>query len=206
MRFRLTPTKSSFYDLFSEAGGNLVEGANVLAELVAAPPIDRPTLATRLRDIEHDADEVTHRILNEVNGTFVTPFDREDIYRLASRLDDVVDFMEASGDLIVLYQVDEIPDELVAITDTLVRAAYLAREALGRLKTPSELNEYFVEANRLENDADKVYRRFLAHLFSGEFKTLTVLKLKDIGDQLEAAADAFESVANQVETIAVKDS
>ena len=206
MRLRLAPRENVFYELFSQSADKLVEAATVLRELVEAPVIERIKLEERLRDVEHEADDVTHKILNQVNATFVTPFDREDIYRLASRIDDVVDFMEAAGDLIVLYQNEEMPKELVTITDTIVQGSYLAREALAQLRTPAKLEHYFVEANKIENDADRLYRRFLADIFSGRYPTLEVLKLKEVVDQLEAAADALEHVANQVETIAVKDS
>jgi predicted phosphate transport protein (TIGR00153 family) len=206
VRFRLAPRENVFYELFSQSAEKLVEAAAVLRELVEASMIDRIKLEERLRGVEHEADELTHKILNEVNTTFVTPFDREDIYRLASRIDDVVDFMEAAGDLIVLYQIEDMPKELVTIADTIVQGSYLAREALAQLRTPGKLEHYFVEANKLENDADRLYRRFLADLFSGQYPTLEVLKLKEVVDQLEGAADALEHVANQVETIAVKDS
>lgn len=205
MRFRLAPRENAFYVLFSQSAEKVVEAATILRELVEASPVDRIKLEERLRSVEHEADDITHKILNQVNATFVTPFDREDIYRLASRIDDVVDFMEAAGDLIELYQIEEIPKELITITDTIVQGSYLAREALAQLSTPSKLEHYFVEANKIENDADRLYRRFLADLFSGRYPTLEVLKLKEVVDQLEGAADALEHVANQVETIAVKD-
>jgi predicted phosphate transport protein (TIGR00153 family) len=141
-----------------------------------------------------------------VNSTFVTPFDREDIYRLASSLDDVMDFMEAAVDLVVLYQIDELPPEIADQVDVLERAAELTAEAMPRLRSMQDLSEFWIELNRLENQADQVYRRLLARLFSGDYDALTVLKLKEVVDQLEAAADAFEHVANIVETIAVKES
>jgi predicted phosphate transport protein (TIGR00153 family) len=144
--------------------------------------------------------------MRELNETFVTPFDREDIYRLASSLDDVMDAMEAAVDLVVLYKIGELPAEVADQVDVLERAAELTAEAMPRLRSMKDLSEYWIELNRLENQADHVYRRLLARLFSGEYDTLTVLKLKEVVDQLEEAADAFEHVANTVETIAVKES
>jgi hypothetical protein len=195
-----------FYDLFTSAGNNLLDGAKVLDALVTGSRVDREPLAKQLRDLEHRGDDRTHEILREVNSTFVTPFDREDIYRLTSRLDDVMDFFEAAGDLVMLYDIDVLPLEMHHMTEILVRGAELTAQAMPRLKSPTSLSDYWIEINRLENDADKLYRRFLARLFSGEYDALTVLKMKEVAEQLEGAADALENVANTVETIAVKES
>ncbi len=203
---RFTPRENSFYDLFSEAASNIVDAAKLLAELIAAPPADRSAIADKIRDLEHASDDVAHKTLRQLNSTFVTPFDRADIYELTSKLDDVMDFIEAVSDLIVLYAIDELPGELAAIADVLQRAAATTHEAMPRLRTMKNLEEYWIEANRLENEADKLHRRFVAKLFSGEYDALTVMKLKEIVEQLEEAADAFEHVANTVETIAVKES
>ncbi|HEU5034317.1 MAG TPA: DUF47 family protein [Mycobacteriales bacterium] len=206
MRLRLTPHEAIFYDLFTASAENLVEGAKLLQELLNAAPEARREVSARVRDAEHRGDEVTHQILREVNSTFVTPFDREDIYRLASRLDDVMDFIEAASDLVVLYELGEIPSEILRLAELLQHAADITSQAMPRLRSLNNLSDYWIEINRLENDADKLYRRFVAHLFGGEFDALTVLKLKEVAEQLEGAADAFENVADTVETIAVKES
>ncbi|MFN2539504.1 MAG: DUF47 domain-containing protein [Mycobacteriales bacterium] len=205
MRLRLTPRDTSFYDHFTAAATNLVKGADLLAEMFA-PGADRPVLAKRLRDVEHDSDEVTHTIMRQLNSTFVTPFDREDIYRLANRLDDVMDFMEAAADLVVLYELAELPPENIRVVEVLQRATTMTAAAMPRLKDMKNLEEYWIEVNRLENEADQIYRRTVARLFNGEYDALTALKLKDVADELEAAADALEDVADAVETIAVKES
>ena len=206
MRIRLTPRQNSFYGMFATSGRNLMEGAGLLKELLGADHSDRKEIAERMRKCEHAGDEATHAIMRELNETFVTPFDREDIYRLASSLDDVMDYMEAAVDLVVLYNIAELPPEIADQVDVLERAAELTAEAMPRLRSMKDLSEFWIELNRLENQADQVYRRILAKLFSGEYDALTVLKLKEVVDQLEAAADAFEHVANTVETIAVKES
>ena len=206
MRIRLTPRQNSFYGMFATSGRNLMEGAGLLKELLGADHSDRKEIAERMRMCEHAGDEATHAIMRELNETFVTPFDREDIYRLASSLDDVMDYMEAAVDLVVLYNIAELPPEIADQVDVLERAAELTAEAMPRLRSMKDLSEFWIELNRLENQADQVYRRILAKLFSGEYDALTVLKLKEVVDQLEAAADAFEHVANTVETIAVKES
>src|SRR6201995_1586518 len=192
--------------MFTAAANNLLEGAHVLESLVIATRGERDALAKELRDLEHVGDDRTHNIVREVNSTFVTPFDREDIHRLASRLDDVMDYFEAAGDLIVLTDLEVLPLEMQRITEILVRGAELTAGAMPRLRSLANLSDYWIEVNRLENDADKLYRRFLVRLFSGEFDALTVLKMKEIAEQLKGAADALENVADTVETIAVKES
>ncbi|HZB31332.1 MAG TPA: DUF47 family protein, partial [Streptosporangiaceae bacterium] len=141
-----------------------------------------------------------------LNESFITPFDREDIYRLASQLDDVMDYMEEASDLVVLYKIDELPKDIVRQVEVLERAAELTAEAMPRLRAMKDLNAYWIEINRLENQGDQVYRKLLAHLFDGEHDALTVLKLKEVIERLEEAADAFEHVAHTVESIAVKES
>jgi predicted phosphate transport protein (TIGR00153 family) len=206
VRLRLTPRTDSFYPMFAESGQNLVTGARLLKELLGAAPRDRKEIADRMRAAEHAGDEVTHAIMRELNESFITPFDREDIYRLASSLDDVMDAMEAAVDLVVLYQIGELPPEVADQVDVIERAAELTAAAMLQLRSMKDLSEFWIELNRLENQADQIYRRLLARLFDGEFDTLTVMKLKEVVDQLEGAADAFEHVANTVETIAVKES
>jgi predicted phosphate transport protein (TIGR00153 family) len=206
MRLRLKPRDTRFFDLFSVAGTNVVAAVAVLREFVAAPPEARAELATRMHDAEHAGDDATHAIIEQLDRSFVTPFDREDIYRLAVRLDDVIDFIDAAVDLATLYKLDELPDGVLAQVDVLDEMARLTESAMPRLATLQDLTNYWVKINELENDADRVYRRLLSFLFSGELDTLTVMKLKEIIDQLESAADAFEHVADVVHTIAVKES
>jgi predicted phosphate transport protein (TIGR00153 family) len=192
--------------MFAASGQNLMTGASLLKELLGADPADRKQIADRMRAAEHAGDEATHAIMRELNESFITPFDREDIYRLASALDDVMDAMEAAVDLVVLYRIEELPPEIADQVDVLERAAELTAAAMPRLRSMKDLSEYWIELNRLENQADQVYRRLLARLFGGDYEALEVLKLKEVVDQLEEAADAFELVANTVETIAVKES
>jgi predicted phosphate transport protein (TIGR00153 family) len=207
VRLRLNPREDSFFELFTVAANNLVVGAQLLAELLGADLQQRGEIAQRMRDTEHAGDEATHAIMRALNTTFVTPFDREDIYRLASNLDDVMDAMEAAVDLVSLYNLDELPGELAEQVEVLQRAAELTAEAMPRLRTLNNLDDYWIEINRLENVADQIYRRAIAHLFNdGKYDPITVMKLKEVIDQLEGAADAFEHVAHTVETIAVKES
>ncbi|CPU64165.1 Phosphate transport regulator (distant homolog of PhoU) [Mycobacteroides abscessus] len=144
--------------------------------------------------------------MRRLNQTFVTPFDRDDIYALASALDDCMDYMEEAADLIVLYKVDELPARVSEQVQVLQRASELTAEAMPRLRSMDDLPEYWVEVNRLENQADKVHRKLLAELFDDVSDPVLLMKLKEIVEVLEQAADAFEKVANTVETIALKES
>jgi predicted phosphate transport protein (TIGR00153 family) len=205
VRFRIRPVETSFYEMFSEAAAHLVHGAALLAQMLDESS-DKKAIAEQMREAEHDADETTHKIVRAVNSTFITPFDREDIYRLASSLDDVMDFMEETVDLLGLYELNTLPAEFAPQVEVLQRATQLTAEAMPRLRTMKDLEEYWIEINRLENQGDRFYRRAVANLFSGDYKSLEVLKLKDVVDSLEHAIDALEAVANTVEQIAVKES
>ena len=208
MKFNLRPTGGAFYELFTRAATNLVRGTELLQEL-ALPGVDVASVAERLEEVEHDSDQITHDLFKMINSTFVTPFDREDIYRLGSLLDDVMDHLEAVGSLLYLYGLTKLPvlpREMHEMVEVLDRQAKLTAETMPRLKELRDLEDYWIECNRLENDGDRVYRMLLVRLFSGEYDALTVLKMKEVADELEAACDAFEHVANTVETIAVKES
>lgn len=206
MRLRLTPRDTTFFDLFGASAEHLVTGANLLAEMLGADRPTRKEIGKRIADAEHAADEATHMIMRRLNQTFVTPFDRDDIYMLASSLDDCMDFMDEAADLIVLYRLEELPARVSDQVQVLQRAAELTADAMPRLRSMDSLSEYWVEVNRLENQADKVHRKLLAQLFDEIVDPILLMKLKEIVEKLEDAADAFEKVANTVETIALKES
>ncbi len=205
MAFRFTPRDTAFYEMFTEAGRNVADAAEVLAGLLE-PNANREAIAKQLHEREHAGDSVTHRIMRQLNTSFVTPFDREDIYRLASALDDVVDAMEAAADFVVLADVGKLPALMGDQITLLIKSANETADAMSRLKTLRDLEPYWIEVNRLENEADRVYRKLLSKLFSGDYDALTMVKLREVADGFEEAADALEHVANAVETIAVKES
>jgi predicted phosphate transport protein (TIGR00153 family) len=206
MRLRLKPRDTRFFDLFSVAGENIGTATTVLREFVAVPTEARAELAKRMREAEHAGDDATHAIIEQLDRSFITPFDREDIYRLAIRLDDVVDYMDAAVDLTTLYNPEALPDNVRLQVEVLDKCAKLTAGAMPRLATLRNLKDFWVEINELENEADQIYRRLLQFLFNGSHDPLTVMKLKEIVDQLEFAADAFEHVADVVHSIAVKES
>lgn len=207
-RFSLRPSDGAFYELFTRSAANLVRGVDLLVEL-SLPGSDAQSVSERLVKLEHDTDQITHEIYQKINSTFVTPFDREDIYGLGAKLDDVMDHLEAVGTLVYLYgltSLPELPREMHDLIDVLNQQAVQTEAAMPRLKAMRDLSDYWIETNRLENEGDRAYRMLLVRLFSGEYDALTVLKLKEVADELEAACDAFEHVAHTVETIAVKES
>ncbi|WP_353951319.1 DUF47 family protein [Knoellia sp. S7-12] len=208
MGFSLTPKDDGFYELFSVSAKHLVEGAAELTSILGAQTQEeRETIAARMSEVETSADEATHELIRKVNSSFITPFDREDIHGLASALDDCVDHMEAAADLVALYRIDKLPKGVTKQVEILSRMAELTVDAMPRLRSMKDLSSYWIEINRLENAADKAYRRMLAKLFNAEgADAITVMKHKELIDELEAAADAFETVAHKVEGIAVKES
>jgi uncharacterized protein len=208
VRIKLRPSDETFFDFFSRAAENLVKGTALLSELVL-PDADVQSVSERLIEVEHDSDAITHELYKKINSSFVTPFDREDIYRLGSGLDDVMDHLEAVGSLMYLYgltRLPALPREMHELVDVLDRQAKLTADAMPRLRRMTGLEAYWFECNRLENEGDNAYRMLLVRLFSGEYDALTVLKMKEVVEELEQACDAFERVANTVETIAVKES
>jgi len=204
---RLTPRDTKYFDLLADLAMHLVRGSSLLAELLGADRDGRKKLAEEMHEVEHLADDATHSIMRRLNQTFVTPFDREDISGLASALDDCMDEMDEAAELIVLYKVEGLPDRVSEQVQVLQRCAELTAEAMPRLRSMDKLADYWVEVNRLENQADKLHRKLLAQLFddlAGD--PVLLMKLKEIVEVLENAADSFEKVANMVETIALKES
>jgi uncharacterized protein len=207
VRFKPNSSSDVFYELFSRAAANLVRGTELLADLTVQNT-DVAAISGRLAEVEHNSDEVTHELYQKINSTFITPFDREDIYRLGSQLDDVMDHLEAVGSLLYLYGLTDLPalpKEMRDMVDILAKQATATADAIPNLKTMRGLDTYWVECNRLENEGDRTYRMLLVRLFSGEYDALTVLKLKEVADELEAACDGFEHIANTIETITVKE-
>ena len=209
MRFQIIPREQGFYELFDKAATNLSDAANLAetARLLLGMVTefrDPPASHAEISQREHEGDEITHQIMRALNTTFVTPFDREDIHRLASGIDDILDGIEAVADLLVLHHIEKPLPEMRQQADVLARAAEQVHHAIGGLRGFSGLDRFGVEINRLENEGDRVYRKTVARLFSGDYKAMDVLKWKDLVDQLEAAIDGCEDVANTLESIVLK--
>ncbi|MDO5700205.1 MAG: DUF47 family protein [Bowdeniella nasicola] len=206
MGFRLTPKDNQFFEILAEAAQHLVRGAELLVQLLNADMRDREALAAKLHKVENDADSCTHRFYQKINATFVTPLDRDDLSLLAGSLDDCMDYMDEAGDLIVLYQIGSLPERAIEQVRVLQRCAELTAEAMPRLRSMESLRDYWVEINRLENEADRAYRRLLADLFDQEDDAKRIIKIKDIITALEKGVDGFERLANVVEALAIKES
>ncbi|MDV3223271.1 DUF47 domain-containing protein [Intrasporangium sp.] len=207
MAFRLTPQDTSFFSLFATSAGLLVDATRELTRLLEVQPSERNAVAERLRTLEHECDEATHELINKVNSSFITPFDREDIHNLAANLDDCMDHIEETADLIVLYRIGEFPSGMAEQFEILSRMSEITAEAMPRLRGLKDLPAYWIEINRLENQADKLHRKMLAELFNNSTDdAVHVIKMKGIIDGFENAADSFEKVAHTIEGIAVKES
>ena len=203
MRLRLIPREESFFDLFEEMAGKVQQGAEGRLDLLRDYR-DIDIKAGRVVDIEHEGDEITHEMIRRLNTTFVTPFDREDIHRLASNLDDVLDHVEAAAEYLQLHKIESPLPQMRALAEILQQAAVVTAQAMPGLRKMKGLEDYWVEINRLENDGDRAYRRTIAELFSGDYKAMDVLKYKDIIEEIEQAIDRLEDVANTIESIVMK--
>jgi predicted phosphate transport protein (TIGR00153 family) len=209
VRFPFRPNGGSYFDLFEASGNNLAEAARLLLDLVG-DFVDPEMKAKRLTDCEHEGDRLTHAVYSRLNATFLAPFDREDIYLLAGRLDDVVDSIEAAADMLVLHRVVEPIDAVRQQARLLDRAARETAAALMHLRNVEReaLQAYWLKLNELEDEGDRIYRHALADLYaySDEDDRLArhVLTWKDIVDELEHAMDGLEHVADAVSSIVLK--
>lgn len=205
MAFKFRPVDGTFFDALTQLALKLQEGADMLAEILDDQS-NKTEIAERLSIAESEADTITNSIIRQVNQTFITPIDREDIYEMATKLDSVMNRMDEAADLIMLYGVQALPKEFAKQVAVLQRCAELTVDAMPRLASRGELSDYWTEIKRLESSGDKQYRRILAKLFDGRYEPLEVLKLKDVIEAMESAIDGFERVAKTVEQIAVKES
>jgi predicted phosphate transport protein (TIGR00153 family) len=204
-RLSLLPRDSTFFDLFIEAGQNTVHAARLLDRMMAAWP-DDSGLSQEILAAEGEGDRITHEIVQRLNSTFVTPIDREDIYGLATQMDDVVDYTEEAADLLGLYKIEAPMEQAQALTGVLVKSCEQLAEALEHLRGFKNLEHYWIEIHRLENDGDRISRDAVASLFSNGIDPMVVIRWKDMFAVLENAIDATENAAQILEGIAIKNS
>jgi uncharacterized protein len=203
-RISLVPQKREFFDLFNQAAANAVEISQRLIELLADFP-DRG--AERMRDIkelEHQGDRLTHELVDLINRTFVTPFDRDDMYRLAGVLDDICDHVDDSAEKVVGYGVREVREPARRQAEVINRAAAKLSEAIGRLEGFKDSKRQLIELRELEDEGDRIAREAIADLFTGSVDPVSLIRWKDIHEQLEEAVDACENAADVLEAILVK--
>jgi predicted phosphate transport protein (TIGR00153 family) len=199
------PRDRVYFELFEEAGQNVLEASDLLDRLLSNYP-DSKDLAGEILVCEHEGDRITHDIIDRLNHTFVTPIDREDILALASALDDIVDFTEEVADYLGLYKIEAPMDQAIRLARVLKDACRQIAEAVPRLRGFRDISHYTVEINRLENEGDRITREAVASLFDGGIDPMVVIRWKDLFERLEAAIDAAEHVANILEGIVIKNS
>jgi uncharacterized protein len=204
-RFSLLPRDDRFFDLFIEAGQNTLQAARLLDRTMHGWPEERD-LTREILKAEQEGDRITHDIIQRLNTTFVTPIDREDIYGLATQMDDVVDFTEEAADFLGLYQIEAPMEQAGALTKVLVGATEQLAEGLEHLRDFKDLDKYWIEIHRLENEGDRISRDAVASLFSNGIDPMVVIRWKDIFAVLENAIDATETAAQILEGIVIKNS
>jgi len=200
----LVPRDRVFFDLFVEAGENSLRSARLLKEMLEVWPDDPGGLARDILKAEQEGDRITHDIIQRLNTTFVTPLDREDIYALATKLDDVVDYVEEAADFLGLYKIEAPMEQAQEMADVLVSSCEQLNAALGELRGFKGLDKYWIEIHRLENDGDRISRDAVASLFANGIDPMVVIRWKDIFAVLERAIDATETVAHILEGIVIK--
>ncbi len=204
MAFSLLPREDEYFVFFSQITGKIQEASNILVEMLHDKRENFETYTKRIKDIEHECDELSHKVTIKLNKSFITPFDREDIFTLSVALDDVMDYIDAGARAIVMYDIREINDHAKHLAKVIQSLAIEINAAVSMLSKPDGMNQNIVEIHRLENEADDVYFRAIGELFHKETDPLTLIKWKELYEILENATDRCESVANIVEGIILK--
>ena len=200
---RLIPRETKFFRMFAEVSQNVTEGARLLQDILQ-DPVHLGDRLDRLQEIEHRGDELTHAIITTLNQTFITPFDREDIHKLASSLDDVLDFTNAAANRLVMYKITEPPPAAAELAGLIVLQSEELARGVSLLEKNGAVLKHCDEVNRLEDEADHVSRRAIALLFDNEKDPIQLIKLKELYEVLEVATDKAEDAANVLEAIVLK--
>ena len=200
---RILPHEESFFDTFVELADNIHEGSKALVEMLSNFTNVRAQ-AEHIKDLEHKGDDLTHALLTRLNQTFITPFDREDIHELSSKIDDVLDLADAAASRLVLYRVDHVRPGVVDLAKILNQATEQVTAAVRVLGKQDHILDYCIEINRLENESDRLCRALIAQLFDEEKDPVQIIKWKEIIEVIETAADKCEDVANVLETVTLK--
>jgi len=199
----LVPKDRVFFDLFNQAGQNTLRAARLLQEMLENWPDDRG-LSREILLAEQEGDRITHDIIQRVNTTFVTPIDGEDIYGLATQLDDIVDYIEETADFMSLYKIEAPMEQSLGMARVLVSSCEQLAAALADLRGFKDLAGYWIEIHRLENEGDRLYRDAVASLFANGIDPMVVIRWKDLFTALERAVDATETAAHIIEGIVIK--
>lgn len=204
MAFRLLPREDEYFALFTQMAAEIQNGANALLEMLKDKAENYEARAKGIKDAEHACDELTHRITTKLNKSFITPFDREDIYMLVVALDDVLDYIDAGARAVIMYDIKEINEHALQLAKVIQVLSMEMHSAVSMLNKPVSMNQHIVEIHRLENEADDIYFRAIGELFRNGTDTIQVIKWKELYEILENATDRCESVANIIESIILK--
>jgi uncharacterized protein len=200
---RILPREQSFFDMFIQLAENIHAGAQALLDMLTNYT-DVPAQAERIKDFEHTGDDVTHALLTRLNQTFITPFDREDIHELSSKIDDVLDLIDAAASRLVIYRVDRIRPGVADLAKILRQATGQVLAAVRVLGKHDHILDHCIEINRLENESDRLCRTLIAQLFDEEKDPVQIIKWKEIIEVIETAVDKCEDVANVLEAVTLK--
>jgi predicted phosphate transport protein (TIGR00153 family) len=203
-RITLTPQKREFFDLYSKASANAVEVARLLVELLDRFPEEAQALIGRIKELEHEGDRLTHEVVLLLNKTFVTPFDRDDMYRLVGAIDDICDNIDEAADNLGSWGVERVPDKAREQASVILRATTKLDEAVRRLDGFKDSSDQLAELRALEDEGDALERDAVAELFRSTDDAKTIIRWKDIHERLEEAVDALENAADVLEAIVVK--
>lgn len=204
MAFRLLPREDEYFVLFSQMTEKIKEGSTALVDMLQGPQENFEAQSKKIKDAEHACDELTHKVTTKLNKSFITPFDREDIFMLVVALDDVLDYIDAGARAILMYDIHEMNDHARHFAKVIQSLAIELHSAVSQLDKPKNINQHIVEIHRLENEADDVYFRAIGELFHNNTEAVTLIKWKELYEILENATDRCESVANIIESIFIK--
>lgn len=204
MAFSLLPREDEYFSLFSQITAKIQDASKLLVEMLESDEPDLIAYTKQIKDVEHACDELTHRVTTKLNKSFITPFDREDIYTLSVALDDICDYIDAGARAIRMYDIRVFSEHARHLSRVIHALAIEINSAVLLLKNPNGINAHFVEVHRLENEADDIYFRAIGELFKSSSDPIEIIKWKELYEILENATDRCESVANIIESIVLK--
>lgn len=204
MAFSFLPKEDQYFALFSQMTAKIQEAAGLLVELLEGSDENFDVLSKKIKSVEHECDEITHNITTKLNKSFITPFDREDIYTLSVALDDICDYIDAAARAVVMYNIHESDEFAQQLAVIMQKQAGEIHGAVSHLKTAKGMEQNLLDIQRLENDADEVYFRAMANLFKNTPDPVKIIKWKELYEILENATDRCESVGNIIESIVLK--
>lgn len=204
MAFSLLPREDEYFAFFSQMSAKIQDAAQLLVKMLDGDKTEFEPFYASIKTVEHACDELTHKISTKLNKSFVTPFDREDIFTLAVALDDVCDYIDAAARAVLIYDIQEVNDYAKELAETIYRLSVEVHGAVSILNKPADMNSRIVEIHRLENEADDIYFRAVGELFRDSSDAIEIIKMKEFYEILENATDRCEHVANIIESIVLK--